>query len=209
MNFEQVRQIAGQKDDKGYQSKLTMFGIVDSVGQIEFNQKTGAKCQKIGIRDISGEQQTVKIYLGNGPELTMNHVQQKLSFDVGPNPYQNKMYYAGFWNSSQQTYQGQSQIPPKPPQTPQTPPQAPKPPQGVQLTPKDYVAIRKDVVIADFGKEGNWLNVLDKKAIIDCVVDYIATGNVPPIPVEDPMGPNDNMGDFNWKSPALDDDIPI
>ncbi len=50
MNFSQVREVAGQKDEKGFQVKLTMFGTLNSAGNIEFSGK-GTKFQKTIITE--------------------------------------------------------------------------------------------------------------------------------------------------------------
>ncbi len=112
MNYVQVREIAGRKDEKGFQTKLTMFGTPTApIMDAEFSKK-GTKFQQLTITDDNGEQQKVKVYPGNGPELDGSHINQRLSFDIGPNPWNNQMYYNGFWNNQVQVDQQPSQQPP-------------------------------------------------------------------------------------------------
>ena len=97
MSFEQIRQIAGQMDGQ-YQKKMQITAEVVAFDPVKFNEK-GKKFQQVLISD-GVEQQKVKIWLGNGPEIMMIGT---MTFEIGPNPYQNNMYYAGFWDGKAPT----------------------------------------------------------------------------------------------------------
>ena len=99
MDFQSVRNINGQKDNKGYQKGVEMKGMIVSVEEKKFSDK-GKPFQQVMIKDGPGETEKVKVYLGNGPDILPSDVNTLQLFTVSPNPYQNTMYYMGFWDST-------------------------------------------------------------------------------------------------------------
>ncbi len=184
MNFAQIREVAGQKDEKGFQVKLTMFGTLNSVESIAFSGK-GTRFQKTVIADDNGEQQKVKIYVGKGDGLSMNLVNQRLSFDIGPNPFENQMYYNGFWNNRVQVSQAPAQQPASQnaPQGPQEPAGGAKEDEPVDWDAKDLRQARMNglnnatrlmVMLAEMNKTNMAPN--DIKKVAAEYVDYIYNG---------------------------------
>jgi len=99
VDFQSVRNINGQKDNKGYQKGVEMKGMIVSVEEKKFSDK-GKPFQQVMIKDGPGETEKVKVYLGNGPDILPSDVNTLQLFTVSPNPYQNTMYYMGFWDST-------------------------------------------------------------------------------------------------------------
>ena len=98
-NFQDARNLEGQKDGKGYQVGIDMVGMVVSIRPKEFN-KQGKPTQQIVIADSMGETQTVKIWLGNGPDIMPTDINTQQSFQqLAVNPWQGKIYYKAFWDN--------------------------------------------------------------------------------------------------------------
>lgn len=105
MNFQSVDAVLGQQDEKGYQIRVAMRATVGQIFPSEFNKK-GKKTQNIFLTDGVGIEHKVKIYIGNNPDINSGDSGE---FIVGPNPYENKMYYSGFIQGQLQA--GQQQAP--------------------------------------------------------------------------------------------------
>lgn len=205
MNFTKVREAVGQMDGQ-YQAKLPMIGKVS--GELPGVSYTteGKRFQKINITDNLGEVQQVKIYLGKKPEMT---IAGTYAFLIGPNPYQNNMYYNGFWQADKRVSQA--------PTTPQPVPQQPAggqttvhpPHQANKATDWDAkdlriareCAIKASVRLA--AAEQIPIDMVTKFA--DGYVNYIYNGlstSVKPIANEEPPATS------NEEPPATDDDVP-
>ena len=136
MNFNQVRAVEGQKDEKGYQISVPMMGTIQNITPPEWN-KNGKKFQKVAIGDDTGESHNVKIYLGSNPDMNDSMLTQRFPFRIAPNAFKGKMYYTGFWEAGQSHMQAPQAAQPHAPyqgqqQAPQHAPQGP--PQGRQST---------------------------------------------------------------------------
>jgi len=118
MSFEKAKSIEGQKNTKGYQESIEMLGTLKKVYPAEFNKSNGKKQQGIEVLDECGTTEKIKIWLCKNADMHAGQVDQKFAFTVSPNPYQDKMYYSGFWNSNTQVAQGQA--PATPASQPQT-----------------------------------------------------------------------------------------
>lgn len=94
MNFNLVRQAEGKMDGK-YQAKITMYGVPNPIGAVQYNPKTGKPFQQVTITDDAGETNKVKILGGKMGDACID---RRLVFDIAPNPFEGKMYYQGFWN---------------------------------------------------------------------------------------------------------------
>ncbi len=88
------------------------MGNVDGFDPVKYTEQ-GKRFQQVLITDGNGEQQKVKIYLAKGPEMTATG---NMSFQIGPNPYQNQMYYSGFWNPQANSQQNAQPAQPQGPQ---------------------------------------------------------------------------------------------
>ena len=128
MNFQTVRQFKGQKDDKGYPSKVDMIGIFTEVGGGAYtpNQKLFCDCQ---VRDMAGEKHKVRLYVKESIPPGLQNMECSFSISAYDGEYQGKPYvgYSGFWNDK---------VVPRPQgshQGPQTPPQGIKPPPGIDV----------------------------------------------------------------------------
>ncbi len=126
MSFQQARNLQGQKDQGGYQKGVgSMVGRLLSFKPKEFNTK-GKPSQKAMIRDLDGEEQEVKVWLGNGPEFQPNDKDTLQTFqEVAINLFKNNMYYKCFWDNMHPPTQDTQ----APPQTAQAPPGAEPPAQ--------------------------------------------------------------------------------
>ena len=125
MNFVTVRGLQGQNDTKGYQVRAEMVATLTAWEDMQFT-KNGTKFQQLTITDNAGEANKVKIFAGKGNGVLQTAVNTQLAFSVGPNPYQNVMYYSGFCNSDVQVVQQPTQNAPQPAPQPAAQP-APQP----------------------------------------------------------------------------------
>lgn len=117
MNFAEVRNIKGQKDESNFPRKLDMFATFTEIQGLSYNTN-GTGVVKCKLRDETGETHPVTIYRKEPiPGQMMNQRAQFSIYSYDGN-YQNKQYigYAGLWNDRANVNQ------------PQTPPQsAPQP----------------------------------------------------------------------------------
>ncbi len=182
MNFTMVESVAGQNDSDGYQVKVKLNCIVGTMGEAEFSKK-GSKFQQVTLTDSSGRTEKVKIWLGNGPDIVLGQMGQTLTFDIGPNPYKGKMYYAGFWDSNaaqvpQQAQQQPQQAAPRTPQqaTQQANQSIQQAAQGAKSNKPDWDAISRGKVrhgiVCAYIKSGKEPNIQD----VELWVDYVMTG---------------------------------
>ena len=121
MNFQEILKIKGQKDNKGYPQKLDMFGTLNQIGGVYFNQN-GTECSKCVITDTAGEKHNV-ILMKDIPATNLLNTRQGFSIYSYDGNYQGKVYigYSGFWVANPQRHQ---QSPQNAPQTHQNAPQS-------------------------------------------------------------------------------------
>ena len=139
MNFAQVRQIMGQKDDKGYDLKLTMFGALLQVGGVSYTQGGKQTCM-CKVIDDTGEAHNVHFYGKALPSPAQLNQRLSLTISSFQGTGQGGSYtgYHGFWNAKAGVnQQPQQQAPQSPPQRPQTAPQAANAPNVGQRTNQD------------------------------------------------------------------------
>lgn len=141
MNFQTVRQVKGQKDDKNYPVKVDMFGTFTEIGGTAFNinQKPYSDCY---ITDDTSEKHKVRLY-GDAAPTNLLGTRQSFSISAYDGNYQGKPYvgYSGFWND---------RVPQQPqgsPQSPQNAPQGTKPPPGIDVE-SQILAIAERIVTA-------------------------------------------------------------
>ena len=74
MNFQKVYNTRGQKDDKGYNIKTDMFGVLTMVGGFESTGSSGAMKSKCKVKDDVGYERTVTFMGKDLPQPNMlNH----------------------------------------------------------------------------------------------------------------------------------------
>ncbi len=101
MNFQEARNLEGQKNAKGYQQGVSMAGqiqaLIDPARIFTTNKKP---TQRIQLTDAQGETQKVKIFLGNGPDILLTDVGTVQSFsDLAMNRYKGNVTYMAFWDN--------------------------------------------------------------------------------------------------------------
>ena len=101
MNFQEARNLEGQKNAKGYQQGVSMTGqiltLIDSARIFTTNQKP---TQRITLCDNQGETQRVKVFLGNGPDILLADIGTTQSFtDLVMNRYKGNISYMAFWDN--------------------------------------------------------------------------------------------------------------
>ena len=122
----------------------------------------------------SGRVAKIKIYQGNGPQLTQNLIGQQLTFNLKSYQSQNgQIYISGFWNDKA------GNPPPQQPQNtqqaPQQPAQPPNPTQGGDIS---------DARILAFAER-----------VLKCMESLCFPNTIPQRPIQ-PSGPNpDYVGD--------------
>jgi len=136
MNFQAVRQVKGQKDEKGYPAKVDMIGVFVEIGggAYTLNQKLYCDCQ---IRDMAQEKHKVRLYVKEAIPLGLLNTECSFSISAYDGEYQGKPYvgYSGFWNDQVLQRPAQGQVTPyQPPQGHQTPPQQSNVAGGVDVT---------------------------------------------------------------------------
>ena len=139
MNFQEARNLEGQKNAKGYQQGVSMTGtIVALVDPQRIFTTNGKPTQRIQLLDDLGESCKVKVFLGNGPDILAADVRTVQSFsDLAMNRYKNNVTYMAFWDNMhppQAAPPQQQPYTPPPQASPQQqsytpPPQAPSPQQ--------------------------------------------------------------------------------
>ena len=100
MNFAQALQIKGQKDDRGYDRKVTM--LARFAVNMEFGETQGGK-PKCSVKLTDKDNVTHKVYLyGTLPTVAM--CTQKAEFNISAFDGQGQqgayVGYSGFWNST-------------------------------------------------------------------------------------------------------------
>ena len=101
MNFQEARNLEGQKNAKGYQSGVSMTGIVQALVDPQRIFTTNKKpTQQIILVDAQGESQKVKVFLGNGPDMLPADVGTTQTFsDLAMNRYKGNISYMAFWDN--------------------------------------------------------------------------------------------------------------
>ena len=132
MNFQTVRQVKGQKDEKGYPEKVDMIGVFEGIGDGAYtlNQKLFCDCK---IRDTAQEKHKVRLYVKELIPPGLKNMECSFSISAYDSEYQGTPYvgYSGFWNDKVLPRpQGSPQVPP---QRRQAPPQATNAPQGLDV----------------------------------------------------------------------------
>jgi len=128
MNFAQVRQIKGQKDEKNYPKKLDIFGVLKEIGGTYFNTNQ-TPCSKCKITDDMNEQHSVTI-LKTIPATNLLNTRQAFRIYSFDGNHQGTPYvgYSGFWVDNPQRHESSPQ---QPPQASQQAAQRPSTPQNV------------------------------------------------------------------------------
>jgi hypothetical protein len=141
MNFAAARQLIGQKDEKGWDKKVSMLATFgEGTGQISFNQnqKQENKCK---LTDDMGETHNVILRGNTLPDAQWLGRRGSFLVSAYQGNYQGKPYvgYSGFWNNNAQVDQQPTSQPPAnepyhvpvgQPQNPPLSPQSPIAPQG-------------------------------------------------------------------------------
>jgi hypothetical protein len=100
MNFQAVRNVKGQKDDKGYPQKVDMIGVFVEVGGAAYtsNEKLYCDCY---ITDMSQEKHKVRLYIKELIPTGVLNTECSFSISAYDGEYQGKPYvgYSGFWNN--------------------------------------------------------------------------------------------------------------
>ena len=135
MNFQAVRQVKGQKDEKGYPEKVDMIGVFVEIGGGAYtpNQKLYCDCQ---IQDMAQEKHKVRLYVKEAIPLALLNTECSFSISAYDGEYQGKPYvgYSGFWNDKVLQRPAQGQVTPyQPPQARQGTSQGVKPPPGIDI----------------------------------------------------------------------------
>ena len=101
MNFQEARNLEGQKNAKGYQQGVSMTGtIVALVDPQRIFTTNGKPTQRIQLLDDLGESCKVKVFLGNGPDILVADVRTVQSFtDLAMNRYKGNVTYMAFWDN--------------------------------------------------------------------------------------------------------------
>lgn len=111
MNFEQIRTIIDQKDEKGWPRTLAMFGVIHEFkGEGMSDNKKPFK--KVSIKDDAGELHNVTLR-GTLPDITLLNKRAAFNLSAFNGDYQGQPYigYSGFWDSRAQVAQEAAQQP--------------------------------------------------------------------------------------------------
>ncbi len=100
-NFQEARNLEGQKNDKGYQQGVSMQGtIMALVDPQRIFTTNGKPTQRIQLRDAVGETCKVKVFLGNGPDILQTDVNTLQTFsDLAMNRFKGSITYMAFWDN--------------------------------------------------------------------------------------------------------------
>ncbi len=100
-NFQEARNVEGQKNAKGYQQGVSMTGTIQAlVDPQRIFTTNGKPTQRIQLLDALGETCKVKVFLGNGPDIMSTDVGTQQSFtDLAMNRFKNNISYMAFWDS--------------------------------------------------------------------------------------------------------------
>lgn len=109
MNFNEARNLEGQKNAKGYQEGVSMQGTITAlIDPQRIFTTNGKPTQRIQLTDAMGESQKVKVFLGNGPDILLSDINTMQSFtDLAMNRYKGAITYMAFWDNMHPP-QGQS-----------------------------------------------------------------------------------------------------
>lgn len=178
MNYQTVRNIKGQKDGKGYDVKVDMFGTFTEIGGIGYSSG-GKETSVCKIRDDAGEEHKVHLY-GTMPNPTLLNTRQSFSISAFDGSYQGKPYvgYSGFWNDRQAPQQPAQNAPQATPQTPQQPAQATNSPQTGKSTPDSELrrfAIELAVRMLCAKALKSDSSIYDEA---DMIMSYVKTGSI-------------------------------
>lgn len=101
MNFQEARNLEGQKNAKGYQMGVSMTGTVQAlIDPTRIFTSNGKPTQRIQLLDDLGDSQKVKVFLGNGPDILAADVTTVQSFtDLAMNRYKGNISYMAFWDN--------------------------------------------------------------------------------------------------------------
>ncbi len=100
-NFQEARNLEGQKNAKGYQQGVSMTGTVQAlIDPTRIFTTNGKPTQRIQLLDALGESLKVKVFLGNGPDILPTDVGTQQSFtDLAMNRYKGNISYMAFWDN--------------------------------------------------------------------------------------------------------------
>ena len=101
MNFQEARNLEGQKNAKGYQQGVSMTGTIQGLIDAQRIFTTNGKpTKRIQLLDALGESLTVKVFLGNGPDILPTDVGTVQQFtDLAMNLYKGNVTYMAFWDN--------------------------------------------------------------------------------------------------------------
>lgn len=101
MNFQEARNLEGQKNAKGYQQGVSMTGTVRAlIDPQRIFTTNGKPTQRIQLQDTAGETLKVKVFLGNGPDIMASDVGTLQSFsDLAMNRFKGNITYMAFWDN--------------------------------------------------------------------------------------------------------------
>ena len=101
MNFQDARNLEGQKNAKGYQEGVSMQGtIMALVDPQRIFTTNGKPTQRIQLKDALGETLKVKVFLGNGPDILQADVNTVQQFtDLAMNRFKGNITYMAFWDN--------------------------------------------------------------------------------------------------------------
>jgi hypothetical protein len=206
MNFAAARQLIGQKDEKGWDKKVSMLATFgEGTGQISFN-----------LTDDMGETHNVILRGNTLPDAQWLGRRGSFLVSAYQGNYQGKPYvgYSGFWNNNAQVDQQPTSQPPAnepyhvpvqqpqgPPPSPQTPiaPQGGRDATGVSIERQVCIYTVGDIVESrpqmDMAEAGDWLAFF---------MHFAETGQIKITATHSPMP----TGPANWDPNQDDSDLP-
>jgi len=196
-NFEQVYNILGQQDDKGYQAKLSVPATVQQVKGVEYSKSSGKPGQSVFLRDNFGGEAWVKIQ-GKFDPLSQSQIGRTYEFLVWPfKPDNAPKTYLYAW--IQRQVNGPQTQPQTPPQRPRETAQGTNPP-NMGKTPRDTsierqacfkglceLAANRQDIIPDMAEFFNFLHVAHKwveTGEVDMSVTHVNPTDAPDLPPE-------------------------
>jgi len=222
MNFNTVRQAMGQKDERGYDVKVTMCATFRDIAGITFTKNQKQTCI-VKLQDGTGEAHNVHLY-GTMPEQPMNNQRAEFALSAFNGNAQGGPYvgYSGFWNSRANVNQSQQQTQQPIPNQYGGKPDTPSPARDVvsephhvpvEPAPRDFGAeeaskqtsIERQVCVKAVGDMVVSRPQMDKYGAADWLAFYqgwIETGNFPfdvthqPVDTTDFTDPNQDDSDL-------------
>lgn len=159
MNFAMVGQTLGQKDEKGYQTSLTMFAKLLEIGVVKLdkNNKAYASCK---MMDDNNATHSATIRAGSKGIPTPDLLGKRCIFSLQPYQGQQGLAFSGFCNGLAAPG---SYTPPQGQQAPQQPPKAPSAGQSDQER-----ATRLSIE-----RQTAWRGACDKCAGMEVACEYV------------------------------------